>query len=80
MEPTKLLPNAVARLMRCDSPPESVAELLFKVKYPKPTSSKKESLCVISGKMRLVITRSAADNFSFLNQACMVVIGINTQS
>ena len=32
MEPTKLLPNEVAKLMRCDSPPESVAEFRFKVK------------------------------------------------
>ena len=32
IEPTKLLPNEVAKLMRCDSPPESVAEFLFNVR------------------------------------------------
>ena len=32
IEPTKLLPNEVAKLMRCDSPPESVAEFRFRVK------------------------------------------------
>ena len=32
IDPTKLLPSEVAKLIRCDSPPESVAEFLFKVK------------------------------------------------
>ena len=32
IEPTKLLPREVAKLIRCDSPPESVAEVLFKVR------------------------------------------------
>ena len=32
IEPTKLLPNEVAKLIRCDSPPESELELRFNVK------------------------------------------------
>jgi hypothetical protein len=29
MDPTKLLPNWVAKLIRCDSPPDGVAEFLL---------------------------------------------------
>ena len=32
IDPTKLLPNEVAKLMRCDSPPDKVAEFRFKVR------------------------------------------------
>ena len=32
IDPTKLLPKEVAKLIRCDSPPESVAEFLFNVR------------------------------------------------
>ena len=58
IEPTKLLPNDVAKLMRCDSPPESVAEFLFKVKYSNPTLLKKANRLLISIKSRLATVLS----------------------
>ena len=32
IDPTKLLPKEVAKLIRCDSPPDNVAEFRFSVK------------------------------------------------
>ena len=48
IEPTKLLPREVAKLMRCDSPPERVFDLRLRLKYPSPTSWINERRVLIS--------------------------------
>jgi len=48
IEPTRLLPREVERLILCDSPPDRVEESLSRVRYGSPTSIRKRSLMVIS--------------------------------
>ena len=48
IEPTKALPRDVARLILWVSPPESVFDFLFNVKYERPTSLRKVNLLTIS--------------------------------
>ena len=48
MTPTRFNPICAASLILCDSPPDRVAELLFKLRYSRPTFSKKIKRSIIS--------------------------------
>ena len=73
IEPTKALPRDVARLILCVSPPESVFDFLFKVKYERPTSLRKVNLLTISSIILLLFFLSDSDkdnslkNFKFFS-------------
>src|ERR1700722_11245215 len=57
-DPTKLLPNEVAKFKRCDSPPESVFDGRLSDRYPRPTSHINCKRLVISNNKRFAISLS----------------------
>ena len=58
IEPTKALPRDVARLILWVSPPESVFDFLFNVKYERPTSLRKVNLLTISSIILLLFLQN----------------------
>ena len=80
IEPTKLLPNEVAKFIRCDSPPESVAEFRFNVKYSRPTLLKNAKRLLISINNRLETVVSYSDNFKSAKNGIKRLIDKSTKS
>ena len=66
-DPTRLLPNEVAKLIRWLSPPLKVLLSLSNVKYPNPTSNKICNLLLISVNNRLAVAASDVDNPAFFD-------------
>ena len=63
-EPTSELPSAVAKLIRCVSPPLSVLACLSNVRYPSPTSRRHPKRVVSSIMIRRDTDFSRASNCS----------------
>ena len=80
IEPTKALPRDVARLILCVSPPESVFDFLFKVKYERPTSLRKVNLLTISSIILLLFFLSDSDRDNSLKNFKFFSIDISTKS
>ena len=80
MEPTKVLPNEVAKLIRCDSPPLSELLKRFKVRYPKPTSSRNCKRLKISVKILFATAASVSLSWMVLKKAKLSFTGIKTIS
>ena len=79
-DPTRLLPSDVARLMRCDSPPERVDDRRLSVRYPKPTSVRNCSRLRISTSKRLATLDWCSSSSSRLKKTFSSSIGISTSS
>ena len=80
IEPTKLLPSEVAKLIRCDSPPDKLFDFRLSVRYDKPTSQRKSKRLMIS-----VSNRSAICCSCLLSLSCCIkpnnsCAGISTKS
>ena len=80
IEPTKLLPKEVAKLIRCDSPPDKVFEARFSVKYSKPTSNKNVKRDLISYIIRPAICWSYSLNVILVKKSFNSFKGKSTKS
>ena len=80
IEPTKALPRDVARLILWVSPPESVFDFLFNVKYERPTSLRKVNLLTISSIILLLFFLSDSDRDNSLKNFKFFSIDISTKS
>ena len=80
VDPTRLLPKEVAKLMRCDSPPERVFESRFNVRYPNPTSMMKSNRLLISTNRREAIFWSVSSKTKVSKNTLRSSKGISTRS
>ena len=80
IEPTKALPRDVARLILWVSPPESVFDFLFNVKYERPTSLRKVNLLTISSIILLLFFLSDSERDNSLKNFKFFSIDISTKS
>src|ERR1035437_1569946 len=80
MDPVRLLPNAVDRLIRWDSPPDRVEERRLRVRYPSPTSANTSSLLFISFSNLRATFFSNSDNFREQKNSLRLLIGSRTIS
>src|SRR5208283_2362802 len=79
IEPTSDEPIEVAKLMRCDSPPERVDESRSSVRYPSPTSTKYRRRFWISSRILLQMLNSKSENSVFLKNSSAASIVISTR-
>ena len=80
IEPTRAEPNEVAKLIRCDSPPDNELERRSKVRYESPTSCRKCNRFLISVSSRLAMRASLSESFRSSNHWIRSLTDMRTTS